>query len=149
MLTRPRIVEKSWGRELWVHNSPMYCGKVLEVQPGKECSLHYHAQKHETFYVLEGIVLLWLGQYVQEPYWEETPGGMVCCPPKVRGEWHLVEKGSVVEIQPYMVHRFRNPACKQLCGCGKCSKPARIMEVSTQHLEDDSFRLEEVTYENG
>ena len=47
-------VEKAWGWEEIVSNSTQYCGKVLHVLPGKQCSLHYHILKDETFYLLDG-----------------------------------------------------------------------------------------------
>lgn len=47
-------VDKVWGFEQIVVNTPLYCAKFLHVQPGKKCSLHYHKIKDETFYVLDG-----------------------------------------------------------------------------------------------
>lgn len=50
------IHEKSWGYEKWLVNSELYCGKILCVNNGKMCSVHYHELKDETFYVLKGDV---------------------------------------------------------------------------------------------
>ncbi len=36
------IEPKGWGREAWIANTPLYCGKILEIEKGKRCSLHYH-----------------------------------------------------------------------------------------------------------
>lgn len=47
-------VEKGWGYELIFANENEYCGKVLHFQTGEETSMHYHAIKEETFYVLSG-----------------------------------------------------------------------------------------------
>ena len=47
-------VDKAWGFEQILVNTPLYCAKFLHVQPGKKCSLHYHKFKDETFYVLDG-----------------------------------------------------------------------------------------------
>jgi hypothetical protein len=41
--------EKGWGNEIWIHNSPDYCGKVLVVYAEKKCSLNHHVRKKETF----------------------------------------------------------------------------------------------------
>lgn len=79
-----KVVEKSWGREEWIANSPMYCGKLLHVEPHKQCSLHYHERKHETFTVLEGRIML-----------------------ELDGVEHIMEPGSVVDVAPYTRHRFR------------------------------------------
>ena len=52
------IVSKGWGYELWVENNELYCGKHLHVLPSKWCSVHYHKNKKETFYVINGELKL-------------------------------------------------------------------------------------------
>jgi D-lyxose ketol-isomerase len=32
----------------------LYCGKILEIQKGKRCSLHFHKLKTESFYLRAG-----------------------------------------------------------------------------------------------
>ena len=49
-----RIVPKGWGREVWIANGELYCGKILEILKGKKCSLHYHKLKTESFYLRSG-----------------------------------------------------------------------------------------------
>lgn len=51
-------VKKAWGKELWIVNLPEYCGKLLYLDKGAESSYHYHKEKQETFYCLEGEVSL-------------------------------------------------------------------------------------------
>jgi mannose-6-phosphate isomerase-like protein (cupin superfamily) len=47
-------VEKGWGSELiWVSNEH-YCSKFLNFNSGARFSLHFHAGKTETWYVLSG-----------------------------------------------------------------------------------------------
>src|SRR5262252_2427182 len=46
-----RIVPKGWGREVWIVNGDLYCGKILEIRKGKRCSLHFHKIKNESFYL--------------------------------------------------------------------------------------------------
>jgi len=53
-----KTVDKDWGRELWIVNNDKYCGKILELNKGYRCSIHYHKIKDETFYILEGRVLM-------------------------------------------------------------------------------------------
>src|SRR5260221_12602709 len=48
------IAPKGWGREIWIANNPLYCGKILEIRKGKRCSLHYHKLKTESFYLRVG-----------------------------------------------------------------------------------------------
>lgn len=51
-------VKKVWGKEVWIVNNDTYCGKLLHINKGATCSYHYHPIKQETFYCLEGDVLL-------------------------------------------------------------------------------------------
>lgn len=52
---------KGWGWEDWIVNNELYCGKILHFKKGKRCSLHYHKKKTETFYILNGDIMLQLG----------------------------------------------------------------------------------------
>jgi mannose-6-phosphate isomerase-like protein (cupin superfamily) len=52
--TPVNIVPKGWGRELWIANNDLYCGKILEIRKGKSCSLHFHKLKTESFYLRAG-----------------------------------------------------------------------------------------------
>lgn len=124
-----RRIEKDWGHELWAHNSPLYCGKILVVKPGRQCSFHYHEVKHETFMLVEGRCLIFIGERAPRP-----PGRDPNCIPLedyAIGEWHILETGSTVEIQPYQVHSIK-----------ALDEPARIIEFSTQHRDGDSYRCE-------
>jgi len=51
-----KIVDKPWGREIWFAENKHYLGKILEVNEGHRLSLQYHQKKHETMYVLEGLI---------------------------------------------------------------------------------------------
>lgn len=51
-------VKKVWGKEVWVANNNLYCGKKLILNKGKRCSLHYHKNKDETFYIDKGKILM-------------------------------------------------------------------------------------------
>lgn len=55
-------IPKVWGQEIVLVNSPKYCAKFLVIAPGKQCSLHRHLIKDETFYILEGEVLIDYGE---------------------------------------------------------------------------------------
>jgi hypothetical protein len=61
----PKFVKKSWGHELWIHNSPEYCGKLLVFPKlGDSFSMHYHLKKAESSFKESRIVV--------------CPTGMVC-----------------------------------------------------------------------
>lgn len=48
------FVEKGWGSEnIWATNDK-YCGKLLKFNQGARFSMHFHAHKDETWYVLSG-----------------------------------------------------------------------------------------------
>jgi len=43
MIIKPKIVEKGWGQEIWIHNDEEYCGKLLRFnKEGSKFSMHYH-----------------------------------------------------------------------------------------------------------
>src|ERR1043166_7821365 len=46
--------DRGWGYELWIANSPLYCGKLLHIEVGKKTSMHFHMLKTETMYVQSG-----------------------------------------------------------------------------------------------
>ena len=48
------FVEKGWGSEsIWATNDK-YCGKLMRFNTGARFSMHFHAEKDETWYVLSG-----------------------------------------------------------------------------------------------
>jgi mannose-6-phosphate isomerase-like protein (cupin superfamily) len=59
-MTQHKIVKKEWGSEEWIVNRD-YCGKKLILNKGFRCSMHFHKNKDETFYILKGKVLLEVG----------------------------------------------------------------------------------------
>ena len=54
-------IDKVWGFEQIICNTPLYCSKFLHVKPGMQCSLHYHRKKDETFYVMSGDCRIEIG----------------------------------------------------------------------------------------
>lgn len=48
------FVEKGWGSELIWATNDRYCGKLLKFNTGSRFSMHFHAEKDETWYVLSG-----------------------------------------------------------------------------------------------
>jgi D-lyxose ketol-isomerase len=117
------FVKKIWGSETWLENNDKYCAKILHLQSGYQCSLHYHNVKDETFIVLEGGVFLETYP-VPEAYVNE---GIGHC--KI---WTLYE-GDKHRLKPKTPHRF----------WPTCWKGAIILEVSTKHDDADVVRLEE------
>ena len=49
------IVNKAWGREVIFATNDKYCGKLLCFdKAGGKFSLHFHTEKDESWYVLNG-----------------------------------------------------------------------------------------------
>ena len=69
--------------EYWVVNIPQYCGKVLYLKKGHTCPLHYHKEKHETFFIWKGKVEM-----------------------EVDGEKVLMKPGDVLIMEQGKKHKF-------------------------------------------
>lgn len=48
-------VEKGWGHEEIFASTETYCGKFLCFEQDKKFSMHFHVDKDETWYVLQGV----------------------------------------------------------------------------------------------
>lgn len=59
-MIKDNIVTKEWGYELIFENNELYCGKLIHVgQLWSSGGLyHIHVKKDETFFVLEGTLIL-------------------------------------------------------------------------------------------
>lgn len=111
-----RRVEKTWGYELWFINNSLYCGKMLSIDKGKwssEGRYHYHKIKDETFFVIEGILLL---DWVDETNAVHT---------------EALTKYKSFRIKPGIKHRFTTVSKN---GC-------KFVEAATTHSEEDSYRV--------
>jgi histidinol phosphatase-like enzyme/mannose-6-phosphate isomerase-like protein (cupin superfamily) len=108
-------VEKIWGDEYWIVNDKLYCSKILILRPNHISSLHYHIKKCETFTVLAGIVHI------------EHNNKMT-----LTNEAMIYIKGESVLIPSGINHRFM-----------AIKSPAVILETSTYHKDEDTYRLEE------
>jgi mannose-6-phosphate isomerase-like protein (cupin superfamily) len=100
-------VEKEWGKEVWMTNTDLYCGKKLILQKGKRCSIHHHKNKDETFYLDEGLILL-----------------------EVNEDSEVIKPGTSIRISKGENHRFSG------------LKDSVIIEISTHHDDEDSYRIE-------
>ena len=113
-IQHPKRVEKKWGYELWIHNDTDYCGKLLVFNnSGNKFSMHYHMIKDETWYVQEGAFQF---------DWLDTENG--------ERLYTQIQKGDVIEIKKGLPHQLT-----------ALTDNATIFEVSTQHFEDDSYRI--------
>jgi quercetin dioxygenase-like cupin family protein len=53
-----KYIEKPWGSETIIEHNDKYMVKLLFMKKGESCSLQYHREKHETIFVLDGLLNL-------------------------------------------------------------------------------------------
>ena len=113
IFSKLEVHPKGWGDELWIANNEKYCGKILRFNKGSSFSMHYHIKKEETWCVTKGELKL---EYFDLEKAE-------------RLERNLVE-GDVVHLVPWVPHKLT------------ALKDSTVFEVSTQHFNEDSYRVE-------
>lgn len=106
-------VEKGWGHELIWATNDKYCGKLMHFNKGAQFSMHFHAEKDETWYVLDGEF------YVAYIHTDTAATEVVKLMPG--DTWHN---------PPLVPHRL------------KCLKAGTIIEVSTPDSVEDNYRVQ-------
>jgi len=110
----PHRVDKKWGYELWVHNDEEYCGKLLVFNKiGDKFSMHYHLKKKETWYVQKGAFIF---------NWIDVENGKLNTKVLATGDSVLIERGLPHQLEAMVDESI-------------------IFEVSTQHFDEDSYRV--------
>ena len=106
------FVEKGWGHELIWATNDRYCGKLLKFNTGARFSMHFHAEKDESWYVLDGRF---------EVRWIDT----------VDASQHVktLEAGSTWRNAPLFPHQLI------------CLEAGTIIEVSTPDSVEDNYRV--------
>jgi mannose-6-phosphate isomerase-like protein (cupin superfamily) len=107
-----KIVSKEWGSETWIANGEKYCGKILKIDRGKSCSLHYHKLKTETFFLRAGRLRVRLS---------ESLGAEIT-------EFDMIP-GDCMDVHPGLLHQM------------EALEDAELFEFSTQHFDTDSHRI--------
>lgn len=105
-------VPRGWGKEIWVENLDDYCGKILLLDEGKKCSMHFHMKKLETMYLQDGRVDI---DMIDPANGEKYT---VCLEP---GDSVRIERG-----QPHQIVALRK---------------STLIEFSTKHEEEDSHKI--------
>jgi quercetin dioxygenase-like cupin family protein len=113
MTSSINIVPKGWGYEKWIVNNEKYCGKLLFFERNKRCSWHYHKIKDETFYLQSGKIYLWFG-------WDED---------LEKAEMKIMDPGDSFHIPVGLKHQMI------------ALEDSELFEFSTEHLEEDSYRI--------
>jgi len=107
------IHPKGWGYEKWIVNKPQYCGKLLFFNKNKKCSWHYHKIKDEVFYLQSGKLLV---KYSDEEELEKA-------------EQIVLNPGDSFHVYVGLKHQMI------------ALEDSELFEFSTQHFEDDSYRI--------
>jgi mannose-6-phosphate isomerase-like protein (cupin superfamily) len=106
------IVQKAWGYEVIFVNNEKYCGKILHFNKDSYFSMHFHIRKEETWYVNNGRFLL--------KYIDTTNANILEI---------TLEKGDVITNKIGEPHQLF------------CIEEGDVFEVSTQHFDEDSYRV--------
>jgi mannose-6-phosphate isomerase-like protein (cupin superfamily) len=114
-IIRPhKLVPKGWGYELWITNTEKYCGKLLHIVKGKKLSWHYHKLKDEVMYVQSGSIVIIYGR-------DEDINN---------ADDRVLMAGESFHIPVGLIHRII------------ALENSEVFEFSTQHFDEDSYRLE-------
>lgn len=106
------FVNKGWGSELIWATNDKYCGKLLHFNRASKFSMHFHAEKEETWYVLTGRF---------EVRWINTEDASEC--------WANLAPGDTWHNKPLSPHQLI------------CLEPGTIIEVSTPDSVEDNYRV--------
>jgi mannose-6-phosphate isomerase-like protein (cupin superfamily) len=106
------FVEKGWGSELIWCTNDKYCGKMLNFNTGARFSMHFHAEKDETWYVLSGTFKV---RYIDTNTAEIFERDLV-----IGDTWHN---------PPLMPHQII------------CEHAGTLIEVSTPDSVEDNYRV--------
>lgn len=107
-------VEKGWGHEYIFATNNLYCGKLLVFnKTGNKFSMHFHKEKDETWYVLEGAFKLTT---------INTQTG--------KEEYTRLVKGTSIRIKPLTIHQLTAVEDNSV-----------IIEVSTADSVEDNYRV--------
>ena len=105
-------IEKGWGsEEIWATNDK-YCGKLMHFNAGAKFSMHFHAVKDETWYVLSGKFEV---KYILTQ--------------DASQRIKILEKGATWRNLPLEPHQL------------VCLEAGTIIEVSTADSVEDNYRV--------
>ena len=108
------IHPKGWGYEKWIVNKEEYCGKLLFFEKDKKCSYHYHKIKDEVFYVQSGKIIITYGDTDDMS----------------EAKTVILFPGEKFHVPIGLRHQMQ------------AIEDTELFEFSTQHFEDDSYRIQ-------
>ena len=106
--------DKGWGRELIFATNDKYCGKIMFFdKKGAKFSMHFHKEKDESWYVLNGSFTL----HIIDTDTAEM-------------ETHILTKGETWRNEPLLPHQLIAMQDNSI-----------IIEVSTPDSVEDNYRI--------
>jgi quercetin dioxygenase-like cupin family protein len=105
-------VKKGWGSELIWATNDKYCAKMLNFDEGARFSMHFHAVKDESWYVLSGKFIV---RYIE------------CSNATIQE--HILNAGDTWHNEPLLPHQLI------------CVEAGTILEVSTPDSVEDNYRV--------
>ena len=106
------FVKKGWGHELIWATNDKYCGKLMKFDKGAKFSMHFHAEKDESWYVLDGLFMIKFIETKDASLHEVT-----------------LKAGEVWRNRPLQPHQVI------------CLEEGTIIEVSTPDSVQDNYRV--------
>ena len=105
-------VEKGWGSELIWATNDKYCGKMMNFNTGSKFSMHFHKEKLETWYVIEGRFELESINTSNAEVFRQ-----------------VLSVSDTITIHPLTPHRLT------------CLEQGTILEISTPDSVEDNYRV--------
>jgi mannose-6-phosphate isomerase-like protein (cupin superfamily) len=106
------FVEKGWGSEFIFATNDKYCGKLLKFNKDARFSMHFHSEKDETWFVLNGKFLV---------KWIDTKDASL--------HENEIKEGDTWHNPPLFPHQVI------------CLEPGTLIEVSTPDSVEDNYRV--------
>lgn len=106
------FVEKGWGHEFIFASNDKYCGKILKFNQDAKFSMHFHSEKDETWFVLDGEFEV---RYIDTK--DATQNSAI------------IRAGDVWHNPPLFPHQVI------------CIKEGALVEVSTPDSVEDNYRV--------
>lgn len=105
-------VKKGWGSEEIFATNDFYCGKLMHFNNDAKFSMHFHAHKDESWYVLSGeFIVHWIDTSDASQHSQKLKPGMT---------WRNI---------PLLPHQL------------ECTESGTIIEVSTPDSVEDNYRV--------
>jgi len=101
-----KIVDKPWGKEVWIAHNDRYAGKCIFIKKGYKLSKQYHKKKHETMWFISGKAIIEVGDEIIN--YEQITDDLNC----------------IITIPPNKIHRI------------EALEDTRLIEFSSPELDD-------------